>query len=116
MDLIITIIRTFIIITIPVFLMFAILYKVPKLKQLFLTKDKLWHIGVSIILVLMMFVFTQSILWGACITLLIGLVKEFVWDKWMNKGFFSWLDISANMIGITTAFIILLLNHIIPLA
>lgn len=36
---------------------------------------------------------------GAVLIVLIGLVKELVWDKLLDKGTFDWADMEANCIG-----------------
>lgn len=37
-----------------------------------------------------------------------GFAKEFIWDKWLNKGTFEWMDIIYTIAGGVMAMILLL--------
>lgn len=57
------------------------------------------HIIVSAILTVIISIILPNITAGILV-LLIGLCKEFVYDKYLNKGVFDYKDIIANVIGI----------------
>ena len=40
---------------------------------------------------------------GASFSLLVGALKELVYDKWMGKGTPSWGDFGADMVGVILA-------------
>lgn len=74
--------------------------------------DRIAHMIISNLLVVLFFSITKSILWGLLIALGIGLLKELVWDKLFKMGVFSKFDIVANLIGcaiglISTLFVII---------
>ena len=62
-------------------------------------KDDLLHILVSVII---MTVLKLLLPWwiAALITLLVGILKELIWDKWLKKGTPEWRDIVSDIIGI----------------
>lgn len=62
-------------------------------------KDDLLHILVSVII---MTVLKLLLPWwiAALITLLVGILKEIVWDKILKKGTPEWRDIVSDIIGI----------------
>lgn len=62
-------------------------------------KDDLMHILVSVII---MTVLKLLLPWwiAALLTILIGILKELIWDKWLKKGTPEWRDIVSDIIGI----------------
>lgn len=50
-----------------------------------------------------------SVFYAVCFSLLVGLFKEVVWDKILNRGTPDVKDIIANIIGIVLSLIILFL-------
>ena len=72
-------------------------------------QDGLAHVLVSLVLCAVLGVFLP--LWAAVlITLAIGIVKELVWDLWMEKGTAEWRDIIADAVGIVWGVVIEMLN------
>lgn len=65
----------------------------------YLTRDRLLHIVFSTALVV---IFNLIFSWviAAILALMVGLGKEFIWDKWMKKGTFDIHDIISDIIGI----------------
>lgn len=61
--------------------------------------DGLTHIIVSAVLLLILQIFLP---WWVCVsvTLLIGVAKEVIYDKWMRKGTPQWKDIICDIVGI----------------
>lgn len=75
-------------------------------------QDGLAHILVSLILCVVFGVFLP--LWIAVlITLVIGLIKELVWDLWLKKGTAEWRDIVSDAVGIVLGVVLVLLNKLI---
>lgn len=62
-------------------------------------KDDLLHILFSVII---MTVLKLLLPWwiAALLTILIGILKELIWDKWLKKGTPEWRDIVSDIIGI----------------
>lgn len=62
-------------------------------------KDDLLHILFSVII---MTVLKLLLPWwiAALLTLLIGILKELIWDKWLKKGTPEWRDLLSDIIGI----------------
>lgn len=62
-------------------------------------KDDLLHILFSVII---MTVLKLLLPWwiAALLTLLVGILKELIWDKWLKKGTPEWRDIISDFIGI----------------
>lgn len=62
-------------------------------------KDDLLHILVSVII---MTVLKLLLPWwiAALLTILIGILKELIWDKWLKKGTPEWRDLMSDIIGI----------------
>lgn len=62
-------------------------------------KDDLLHILFSIII---MTVLKLLLPWwiAAILTMLVGILKELIWDKWLKKGTPEWRDIVSDIIGI----------------
>lgn len=57
------------------------------------------HIILSSIIVIILSLFIPKLI-AALIALIIGLLKEFVYDKYMKKGTFDVKDIISNIVGI----------------
>lgn len=65
----------------------------------YIGQDGLLHILCSIVLVRVIDNFFP--LWVAIIaTVVIGLAKELIWDKWLGKGTFDKKDLLCDLIGI----------------
>lgn len=65
----------------------------------YIGQDGLLHILCSIVLVRVIDIFFP--LWVAIIaTVVIGLAKELLWDKWLGKGTFDKKDLLCDLIGI----------------
>ena len=61
--------------------------------------DGLLHIICSVIIVSVLNVLLP--LWAAVlITAIVGIGKEFIWDKWLKKGTFEKKDLLCDLIGI----------------
>ena len=63
-----------------------------------LGSDKIKHIGVSALIVVVLAPFT-GIAGATLISLLIGGIKELVWDKWMKRGCCDAEDLIADVAG-----------------
>lgn len=62
-------------------------------------QDGLAHILASLVLCTVLGVFLP--LWAAVIiALAVGIIKELVWDLWMEKGTAEWRDIVSDVVGI----------------
>lgn len=59
--------------------------------------DKIKHILISTAIAIVIYLFVGF--WAFPITLLIGLSKELIWDKWMKRGQFEWGDLICNLWG-----------------
>jgi hypothetical protein len=65
----------------------------------YIGQDGLLHILCSIVLVRVIDIFFP--LWVAIIaTVVIGLAKELIWDKWLGKGTFDKKDLLCDLTGI----------------
>ena len=42
------------------------------------------------------------------LVIIAGFAKEFIWDKWLDKGTFEWMDIVYTVVGGLMAMILLL--------
>lgn len=71
-----------------------------------LERDKILHITCSGILVIITSL-VVSVFYAVCFSLIIGLLKEVVWDKMLNRGTPDVRDVVANIVGIGLALIIL---------
>ncbi|WP_273372997.1 hypothetical protein [Alistipes megaguti] len=61
--------------------------------------DGLLHIICSVIIVSVLNVLLP--LWAAVlITAIVGIGKEFIWDKWLKRGTFEKKDLLCDLIGI----------------
>lgn len=64
-----------------------------------LGQDGMAHLLASLVLCCVLAAFLP--LWIAVlVTAAVGVAKELVWDKWLDKGSASWHDISCDGIGI----------------
>lgn len=71
-------------------------------------QDGLAHILASLVLCTVLGVFLP--LWAAVIiALAVGIIKELVWDLWMEKGTAEWRDIIADAVGILLGVFIIIL-------
>ena len=65
----------------------------------YIGQDGLLHILCCIVLVSVIVIVLP--LWVAIIaTVVIGLAKEFVWDKWLGRGTFDKKDLLCDLVGI----------------
>lgn len=78
------------------------------MKKLF-TDDKLYHFAAGFIMAVVLITNFRYLGFIACI--LIALGKEFVWDKWMKKGQFEWLDFFVTIISPIVVLIILMIQN-----
>ena len=70
--------------------------------------DGLAHMLVSLILCAVLAAFLPW--WAAVlITLVVGFIKELVWDRWLKKGTAEWRDIIADAIGVLLGVFIIIL-------
>lgn len=76
-----------------------------------LQTDKLVHNLINYIIV-----FTLSILtnyWiGLTTAIVVSLIKEFIWDKWLKKGCFEIADLISNLLGIVEGSIMYLIYYL----
>ncbi len=75
-------------------------------------KDKQKHFNSGLVLSLvfaLIFVNYYPIAWAIGVALFAGLLKDIVWDKWMEQGNFEWWDIVFTAAGAIPTVIILLL-------
>lgn len=68
------------------------------MKQLLQT-DKLVHNLINYIIVFTFAVLTNYWI-GLTTAIVVSLIKEFVWDKWLKKGCFEIADLVSNGLGI----------------
>ena len=80
-----------------------------KLKQL-LQSDKLLHNLINYIIVFTLGVLTKYWI-GLVAALVLSLIKEFVWDKWLKKGCFEVMDLVSNGLGIIEGSLMYLLFY-----
>ena len=72
-------------------------------------QDGLAHILVSLVLCTVLGVFLP--LWAdVIISLAVGIIKELVWDLWMEKGTAEWRDIVSDAVGILLGILIMILH------
>ena len=72
-------------------------------------QDGLAHILVSLVLCTVLGVFLP--LWAAVIiALAVGIIKELVWDLWLEKGTAEWRDIVSDAVGILLGILIMILH------
>lgn len=65
----------------------------------FLQPDKSLHIMLSMLILIVLFTFTNSLFIATIATVLVGLLKEFVLDRALKLGVYNIKDIYANIIG-----------------
>lgn len=73
--------------------------------------DKIKHILISTGIAILFSLFVG--LWAFPATLLIGLSKELIWDKWMKRGQFEWGDLICDLWGATFGSILGLIINIL---
>ena len=61
--------------------------------------DKFLHFAVSAVLVVVFFCFLP-VGFAMAASMLVGVAKEIVWDRWMGRGTFSWDDLKADLAGV----------------
>ena len=69
--------------------------------------DKKWHMILSAAACLFLGLLLP-ILTAAGITLVFGVGKEIVYDKWMGRGTPEWLDFLADVLGVAAACVVYL--------
>lgn len=62
-----------------------------------MTKDKLYHLIAGFAIALIFGLFNPII--GLVIAISAGMAKDVVWDLYLKKGTFEWLDIGATAVG-----------------
>lgn len=62
-----------------------------------LTSDKFLHFIYMYVIQITFLLFFG--LWSMLASIVFPLAKEFIYDKWMKKGQFEWLDFFASVIG-----------------
>lgn len=72
----------------------------------FLEPDKSLHIILSLIILVGLFALTNSLFIATLLTILVGLFKEFIWDRAMKMGTYNVKDMYADLIGIVLGIII----------
>ena len=70
-------------------------------------KDKLLHFICGTYIYLIASVFLTPML-SILLVIIAGFAKEFIWDKWLGKGAFEWMDIIYTITGGVVAMILLL--------
>ncbi len=70
-------------------------------------KDKLLHFISGTYIYLIASVLLTPML-SVMLVIIAGFAKEFIWDKWLNKGTFEWMDIVYTIVGGLMAMILLL--------
>ena len=71
-------------------------------------KDKLLHFICGTYIYLIASVLLTPIL-SIGLVILAGFLKEFIWDKRLDRGFFEWMDIIYTIAGWGVTFVILIL-------
>ena len=61
-------------------------------------KDKLLHFICGTYIYLIVSVLLAPML-SIVLVIIAGFAKEFIWDKWLNKGTFEWMDIVYTIAG-----------------
>lgn len=80
------------------------------MKQLLQT-DKLTHNLINYIIVFTLSVLTNYWI-GLTTAIVVSLIKEFVWDKWLKKGCFEIADLISNLLGIVEGSIMYLIYYL----
>ena len=71
-------------------------------------QDGLAHVLASLVLCAVLGVFLP--LWAAVIiALAVGIIKELVWDLWLEKGTAEWRDIVSDAAGVLLGVLIIIL-------
>lgn len=72
-------------------------------------QDGLLHILCSLVLCAVLGAFLP--LWAAVlVTVAVGISKELVWDRWLNKGTAEWRDMVSDAVGVLLGVVLVLLN------
>ena len=70
-----------------------------------IARDKLLHFIAGTYIYLFMVLFAP--IWIAIsVVIVAGFVKEFIWDKWLDKGCFEWMDIIYTITGGVVAMVL----------
>lgn len=70
-------------------------------------KDKLLHFICGTYIYLIASVLLTPIQ-SIGLVIIAGFAKEFIWDRWLGKGAFEWMDIAYTIVGGLIAMILLL--------
>lgn len=70
-------------------------------------KDKLLHLICGTYIYLIASVLLTPML-SIMLVIIAGFAKEFIWDRWLGKGAFEWMDIIYTITGGVMAMILLL--------
>ena len=76
-----------------------------------LQTDKLTHNLINYIIVFTLSVLTNYWI-GLTTAIVVSLIKEFIWDKWLKKGCFEIMDLISNTLGIIEATLIYLIYYL----
>lgn len=71
-------------------------------------KDKLMHFCVGLLLAQLMY----FSLWFLLLPVFIGVIKE-LYDKYVRKTGFNWMDLFATVLGIVPVLVMVILLHLI---
>jgi VanZ family protein len=78
-------------------------------EEFYMQPDKQKHFLGSVILAIVFYALTQSIVGAIVISLGIGAVKELYHDLYLNKGTPDWYDMLANSLGVIFGIILVLI-------
>ena len=68
-------------------------------------KDKLLHLIAGTYIYLIASVLLTPML-SILLVIIAGFAKEFIWDRWLGKGAFEWMDIVYTLIGCAIAILL----------
>ena len=68
-------------------------------------KDKLLHFICGTYIYLIASVLLTPML-SILLVIIAGFAKEFIWDRWLDRGFFEWMDIIYTITGGVVAMIL----------
>ena len=68
-------------------------------------KDKLLHFICGTYIYLIASVLLTPML-SVMLVIIAGFAKEFIWDRWLDRGFFEWMDIIYTITGGVVAMIL----------
>ena len=95
--------------------LWSALYVKPKNWLCGLQSDKLLHFIVSMILVLLLFAASESLLVAMGVTFIIGVLKEVLIDKFMNQGTADIDDVLADLLGLCVGVVLLWLMGLVDI-